>query len=679
MSDPIVKTLPQLTAAGAISDSDLLPIYQGASPLKRTTAGAISSYVVDEITGQPVVRDDAYALRNDTPRVFDNFDDDDQILNGRVCPTGQTWSVSGPGANIASITDGVLVNNGANFYASLQYGELVPALGGVISFIPGSAPTGVDGPQCVLIAQRSTLNLAEMIHCEFTPDSWSLKYWHDGAVGVAVAGGTYNIRTDGYPYPVGMEIDGDNVTIIDPRGVRTLCTNALFSDIAPTAGTIQVQVTGAGSDYVGRWHEFYMGLRNPSSLAVLNGAAGQGDMRTLMGNTYTEMKAPVQFTATSNGSYRILNAGTPSNFAITGVLNIYAKAANGNYVAYSAFVSGQHDSGDPIITELNRTTRGSPISVITVSAGSGGPNNVAIDLTIPAAASSNVDVRFEWRGFGETVLFPVTGAVPLTRTQSTVNLTTAPPTPPTNATLSTNGSYRIAKGSTLSGFSMVGVCRIQAFDAAGRVTFATVAFGGRRDTGITMQVTDCEILQGGAITEITLSRDSATASIEGMGLDITCPNATTNAVTLYVDWGSSSLTSVASPVVGATPLATESQVIVLSNGRAKTRQSTLGSYATEDVVYTTLTNGGTYAIGQNVPGIQNLSGTIAATTITLPDSPFNGQIVQVGTVGEITALTLNASATPGGQTLSNAPTTLLAGNNFAMRYNSSTSVWYRHQ
>lgn len=46
MADPILKTLPELTAAGAVSDTDLTPIYQGASPLKKITTLLLRAYVL---------------------------------------------------------------------------------------------------------------------------------------------------------------------------------------------------------------------------------------------------------------------------------------------------------------------------------------------------------------------------------------------------------------------------------------------------------------------------------------------------------------------------------------------------------------------------------------------------------------------------------------------------------
>lgn len=51
MADPILKTLPELTAAGAVSDSDLLPIYQGVSPLKKAVASVLRTYFSGGLLG----------------------------------------------------------------------------------------------------------------------------------------------------------------------------------------------------------------------------------------------------------------------------------------------------------------------------------------------------------------------------------------------------------------------------------------------------------------------------------------------------------------------------------------------------------------------------------------------------------------------------------------------------
>lgn len=45
MADPILKTLPELTAAGVPATTDLIPIYQGANPLKKLTWANAGAYL----------------------------------------------------------------------------------------------------------------------------------------------------------------------------------------------------------------------------------------------------------------------------------------------------------------------------------------------------------------------------------------------------------------------------------------------------------------------------------------------------------------------------------------------------------------------------------------------------------------------------------------------------------
>lgn len=51
MTGPVLKTLPELTVAGTPSTTDLLPIYQGASPLKKVTATVLGSYFLSTFLG----------------------------------------------------------------------------------------------------------------------------------------------------------------------------------------------------------------------------------------------------------------------------------------------------------------------------------------------------------------------------------------------------------------------------------------------------------------------------------------------------------------------------------------------------------------------------------------------------------------------------------------------------
>ena len=68
------------------------------------------------------------------------------------------------------------------------------------------------------------------------------------------------------------------------------------------------------------------------------------------------------------------------------------------------------------------------------------------------------------------------------------------------------------------------------------------------------------------------------------------------------------------------------------------------------------------------------TGTFAAGTIVLPSAPDDKAEVSVNCTQIVTALTVSA----GGTTVTGAPTTLAAANEFfTMRYDAATSAWYR--
>lgn len=68
------------------------------------------------------------------------------------------------------------------------------------------------------------------------------------------------------------------------------------------------------------------------------------------------------------------------------------------------------------------------------------------------------------------------------------------------------------------------------------------------------------------------------------------------------------------------------------------------------------------------------AGTLATGAITTPANPADGQPFQVSTTNTVTVLTLTANT---GQTVLNAPATLLAGTGFLYYYNKAASTWYR--
>ena len=72
--------------------------------------------------------------------------------------------------------------------------------------------------------------------------------------------------------------------------------------------------------------------------------------------------------------------------------------------------------------------------------------------------------------------------------------------------------------------------------------------------------------------------------------------------------------------------------------------------------------------------VLNPAGTLATGTITMPASPINGQEIRFSSSQIVTTLTVSANA---GQTISNAPATIVAGQGFAYIYNTSGTNWFR--
>lgn len=71
------------------------------------------------------------------------------------------------------------------------------------------------------------------------------------------------------------------------------------------------------------------------------------------------------------------------------------------------------------------------------------------------------------------------------------------------------------------------------------------------------------------------------------------------------------------------------------------------------------------------------AGTLATGTVALPPNPVNGQKVVLFSSQTITALTLNAGATPTGTTIVGGVTTLAANAPVAYVYQLSNNTWYR--
>lgn len=68
------------------------------------------------------------------------------------------------------------------------------------------------------------------------------------------------------------------------------------------------------------------------------------------------------------------------------------------------------------------------------------------------------------------------------------------------------------------------------------------------------------------------------------------------------------------------------------------------------------------------------AGVLATGTVVLPVGPYDGQSVQVSSTKTVTAFTLSPGS---GETVFNAPTTLVAGVGFHYFYRATDNAWYK--
>lgn len=68
------------------------------------------------------------------------------------------------------------------------------------------------------------------------------------------------------------------------------------------------------------------------------------------------------------------------------------------------------------------------------------------------------------------------------------------------------------------------------------------------------------------------------------------------------------------------------------------------------------------------------SGTLSSGTVTMPAAPYDGMPIEIASTQTVTSFTLSPN---NGQSIKNAPTTLIAGTGVAYFYNASSTAWFR--
>jgi hypothetical protein len=185
-----------------------------------------------------------FTAQSATSFVYDDFQSPlyttGTLLNGLVCPTGQTWSVSGAGVATTTISGNGFVTAESSIsntsYSFLNYGALIPEIkvGFVMKtpadFVPSQTVTFL-----VLIAAQDT-SIQKMLHLQITPTTWAFQKTLSGGGGlVTLLAGTHQLQP-GVQYTCGYTINwaAGTATVYPPMGLPQTC--AADPDITTIAG-----------------------------------------------------------------------------------------------------------------------------------------------------------------------------------------------------------------------------------------------------------------------------------------------------------------------------------------------------------------------------------------------------------------------------------------------------------
>lgn len=259
--------------------------------------------------------------------VYDDFDRSDRTLFNDICPTGQTWVVSGPGQNEVAISNGKITCT-TNYYASLNFGRAITRISGTYSWNTG-AGTDQTAQNMTLIAQKDT-NLTDMLHLNFSSVKWTLMKRIGGGSFTSIGSREgMNLLTNGAIYTMSMDIDvaTNTVTVTDGNGVVTTITDSDISNIAPTWATYQY--TGDSTGYKGYWHSVTVGKSIAQQLRAEGQGANMCDLNLFYGYLFT-YRQKITGTVTGAGWYRIAGPGTTTSFNISGNVRITAQSPYGS-------------------------------------------------------------------------------------------------------------------------------------------------------------------------------------------------------------------------------------------------------------------------------------------------------------------------------------------------------------
>jgi hypothetical protein len=175
--------------------------------------------------------------------------------------TGQSWTVSGAGYDLARIEEGRFTAGPPArsnvVYASLATEPRPVRIGGSFSFIRGSG--GTVAPIALISSADATLTLQHMLHLIVVPGGWRLTTWNGAAQDAPMAEQLTTLRffpralrTDGTVYDVWMTIRGELVELELPFGIVARYRDPLVP-IVSGSQTIWELAYDATSATVPRW------------------------------------------------------------------------------------------------------------------------------------------------------------------------------------------------------------------------------------------------------------------------------------------------------------------------------------------------------------------------------------------------------------------------------------------
>lgn len=303
------------------------------------------------------------------PTFFDDFNRANGLLHNSVSPTGQVWSVGGPGVADTAIVDGK-VESTQNSYCTIDCGEDIVEMWCEYETPPaGGTPTLHIG---------TSANVQDMIHIVGTGNSMSAETWYDNPLNAPTTTKVFvnqtptftTILQSGQIGVIGVRVDKTrgSLTLIGPDGTTHTTYDA---DIA--YGTYGRSI----ADSIGQYAKWQIGAGGVLRRVWVMTQPASGEIRTqfptfadVSDRVFNARGMPVrkllQFQASSTGWHRIMRSTLP----FQGILHWFGTRDSGVDTGGVVVLNGA-----PTITPISVLGATGRISQIRVSKGSSGDDN----------------------------------------------------------------------------------------------------------------------------------------------------------------------------------------------------------------------------------------------------------------------------------------------------------------